>query len=102
MKVTEATKKALTAIALLVLTIGAGVAYGYFLYLSLLAFAFGLVGIKPWWTGITLVILSFLVKGPFGPIERISFVLIAAVAAVFTSLGNEARQQIVRRPEREE
>jgi hypothetical protein len=100
MKVTETTKKTVTAIALLVLTIAAG-AHAYFLLLFALTFAFGLVKTRPWWTGIALVILPFLVSGPSEPIERIGFVVIAALAAVFTWLGNEARQQIVRRPGRE-
>ena len=97
MKVTETTKKTVTAIAVLVLTIAASVAYAYLLYLLLLAFAIGLVGIRPWWTGIAVVILPFLFNAETILTSPIGFVVIAALTVVYTWLGNEMRQQIVRR-----
>jgi hypothetical protein len=87
-----------TAGALVVLTIAAGVAYGYLLYLFLLAFAIGLVGIRPWWTALAVVILPFLFSAETILTSPIGFVVIAALTAVYTWLGNEMRQQIVRRP----
>jgi hypothetical protein len=98
LRVTETTKRTATAGALVVLTIAAGVAYGYLLYLFLLAFAIGLVGIRPWWTGIAVVILPFLFNAETILTSPIGFVVIAALTVVYTWLGNEMRQQIVRRP----
>jgi hypothetical protein len=98
MKVTEATKKLVTAAALVVLTIAASVAYAYLLFLLLLAFAIGLVGIRPWWTGIAVVVLPFLFNTETILTSPITFVVIAALTVVYTWLGNEMRQQIVRRP----
>ena len=97
MKVTETTKKTVTAVAVLVLTIAASIAYAYLLYLLLLAFAIGLVGIRPWWTGIAVVILPFLFNSETILTSPITFVVIAALTVVYTWLGNEMRQQIVRR-----
>ena len=98
MRVTETTKRTATAGALVVLTIAAGVAYGYLLYPFLLAFAIGLVGIRPWWTGIAVVILPFLFNAETILTSPIGFVVIAALTVVYTWLGNEMRQQIERRP----
>jgi hypothetical protein len=97
MKVTETTKETVTAIALLVLVIAAG-AWVYLLFLFALAFAIGLVGIRPWWTGIAVIILPFLFNAETILTSPIGFVVIAALTVVYTWLGNEMRQQIVRRP----
>jgi hypothetical protein len=97
MKVTETTKGTVTAIAFLVLVIAAG-AWVYLLVLFALAFAIGLVGIRPWWTALAVVILPFLFSAETILTSPIGFVVIAALAVVYTWLGNEMRQQLRRRP----
>lgn len=70
-----------SAVALLVVTIAASVADAYLLYLLLLGFAIGLVGIRPWWTGIAVVVLPFLFNAETMLTSPIGFVVIAALTA---------------------
>ena len=79
----------------------------YFVALFLLAFVGGLIGVKPWGTGIAIVLLPFLAsiwntitqgwRGPFGPLEQVSFVVIGGLAAGCSFLGSFSRSRSLRR-----